>query len=255
MQLELNRSLLNQIITLKRIGMNLNETYKSAKKVLVLSPHSDDEVISCGGSMIWHSKHLHSIYCCYITDEQMNETNNNIRKKESSEVMRRLNAKDINFHASELKLNATDELVNRLIEIILEIQPEIIYSPSPWESHPDHYRTYELLYKASIHLQKCNPDYNCNVCFYEIWDNSIINSFFIITDYWDEKLELLNLYLSQHKHYIIQLAQSMNHLSALRFLHQDNQYAESFYSCRLNRVVEFNNIYTQGKLLEKNNEK
>ena len=38
------------------------------KNILIITAHSDDEVIGCGGAISYHLKKNDNVYCVYLTD-------------------------------------------------------------------------------------------------------------------------------------------------------------------------------------------
>jgi len=109
------------------------------ERLLVLSPHPDDEVIGCGGLIALHVQEGRTVRVIVATDgAQAGEAK--IREEESRAALALLGGASVEFlrfpdrrlreHAAELK--------QRLRAALLEFLPDLIAVPNPAEIHPDH---------------------------------------------------------------------------------------------------------------------
>lgn len=122
-------------------------------RVLIISPHPDDEVFGCGGLMktlIQSGKHVELVvlskgeavhkHCCPNDEEHIVFTRAKLTDRAngllglSSNQIHRLDFPDGDFVSAE---NRTD-LITALDELIKEINPTEVFIPHPYENSPDH---------------------------------------------------------------------------------------------------------------------
>lgn len=152
-----------------------------AERVLVIAPHSDDEVLGCGGAIALHRRAGAPVTVVVLTDgsagssklrglegeglrqaqEQLVET----RKAESRAALAELDVDDVVFlGARDGRLAEDATIAARLAPILGRTRPEIVYVPSHLEQHPDHRAANQVLLDASHGL--ANP---FAVHAYEVW--------------------------------------------------------------------------------------
>lgn len=135
-------------------------------RVLVIAPHGDDEIIGCGGKILWHLDNGDEVFVIYVTfgDALRSEyTQAELTAKRREEIIsaaKVLGLKEENlsfmpeiYHDAfglsyppaisdgggyyPLRLNEM-QLVNNLIDLIREATPEVIYLSHEGEFHLDH---------------------------------------------------------------------------------------------------------------------
>lgn len=138
-------------------------------RVLVLLPHSDDEVLGCGG-LIYYLRLNHAcIRAVYLTDGSMCENNfTNIidqRREEAINGMKYMGIDDLVF--ADFKDGTLNDKMNQLSKLIQKeinlFQPELLVAPQPNDHHSDH---------SSIGQVVCELNQNKNygdTIFYEVW--------------------------------------------------------------------------------------
>ena len=145
------------------------------KRVLVLSPHPDDDSIGCGGTLRQHVLDGDSIKLIVLTSgeggghgRQSPEETAKIRESEALAAGRVLGFTDAEFwRQPDGRLQVKQELVNRLQETIRTWNPQLIYSPHLSESHADHQAATRLLIQALDSAEYTGVD--VSVRLYEIW--------------------------------------------------------------------------------------
>ena len=156
-------------------------------RVLVLSPHIDDEVIGAGGSLIKHTRlgdNVKVVYFADCTEERVREA------EEAGEI---IGFKDHEFLGyKSKKLLAQKDLSGRLSSIIKDFRPDMVYLPSLFDRHNDHLALNHLL--AAVH-KKFRFDFT--VCAFEVWTALVPNLIVDITDTINEKKEALSRFKSQ----------------------------------------------------------
>ncbi len=153
------------------------------KKILVISPHPDDEAIGCGGTLLNHYNDGDFIRIIFLTSGEMGKIDKKterqvaiIREKEAKNATKILGAKKIEFwHYPDGNLKMDKSIILRLKRSIEEMQPDILYVTSDKESHPDHHEAAKIV-KESLLKTKIKPE----VLMFEVW--TTIQKFNIVND-------------------------------------------------------------------------
>lgn len=143
-------------------------------KILVISPHPDDESIGCGGTIRKHIIDGDVVEVIFLTSGEKgghgipeNETRK-IREEEAHKAAGILQIDKIDFwNEPDGAFIATEKNVNRLAEKIISFLPTIIYAPHENEQHPDH-RAAVLLVSQAINLLPSGFE-KPMVWLYEVW--------------------------------------------------------------------------------------
>ncbi len=124
------------------------------KKILVLSPHADDEVLGCGGSISKYSKKGYEINVLILTNankgapDVFSKKDIKIVRKEAKQANKIIGTKRLYFEdLPALRLNQIPTYkISKIIDsYIKKIQPEIIFLPSGNDIHEDH----KIIFKAA----------------------------------------------------------------------------------------------------------
>lgn len=184
------------------------------QRILVISPHADDEVYGCGGYLVKASRIGAKIHIVYVHVGDVSHRNNNqkivlgkTRLQEVEDVTNKIKATHEVFYRIPEKLLSIDtlgrrELINKMEEVIGSFKPTQVFIPTP-SFNQDH----ETVYKAG--LAACRPPsweegfFVKKVFIYNShkigWENSSFkpNFFFDISDVIEERNKLIRLYKSQ----------------------------------------------------------
>jgi LmbE family N-acetylglucosaminyl deacetylase len=156
-------------------------------RVLMLSPHIDDDVIGAGGSLRKHvlaGDFVKVVYFADCTEE---------RVREAEEAASLIGLSDLEFLGYESKkLLDSAGLADRLQSIIKDSGPDIVYLPSLFDRHNDHLAVNHLL--SELHNKN---RYRFTVCAYEVWTTLVPNLIIDIADTVARKKEALSKYKSQ----------------------------------------------------------
>lgn len=188
--------------------------------VLVLSPHSDDDVIGCGGTIFAHKAQQDEVIIYYLTG------GGTLREKEAQKASNILGVKKLIFsNSKDNEISNSKKQIDQLVKIIVKYQPRIIYAPSSLDPNPDHFETAQVLASA---LHKI--DFKGRIFSYEVWSPIHANRIINITDSIERKI----LALKEHKSQIT----SRSYIKAMQGLAQyragmfnAGEYAEAFFSC------------------------
>lgn len=200
------------------------------QNVLVIAPHSDDEALGCGGTLIKHHQAGHKITAVFMTDGSKSESAMaeeklvRLRKKEgeqAAEILGIVRCIFLNYPDRCLKKNS--ESVERMRQILVEIQPDLVYLPFYLDNHPDHQAT------AAIVLGALKQHAVPTVMIYEVWTTLIHNVLVDISTTIDQKVRAIQVYQSQKS--IDEFADQMRSLNRFRSLQSGNQFqfAEAFF--------------------------
>ena len=141
-------------------------------KVLVIVPHPDDETLCCAGTIMKFIEKGDKVKVIIVTDgrygapsEELRGTEElvRIRKEEALKVFKLLGVEDYEFLGFEDSRvsQKSKEVEERLAEILEKYKPDIVFAPSPLDSHPDHSEIGKI-------VKKIFP----NAYFYVVWVDS-----------------------------------------------------------------------------------
>jgi LmbE family N-acetylglucosaminyl deacetylase len=181
-------------------------------RVLVLSPHPDDEAIGCGGTILLHKQAGANITVVYMTDGRWGGENwhsellpedeqvrrqlqfTDMRKAEASECAKVLNLdRQVFLDIEDGRVTPTKSIINALCEVIEEEKPEVIYVPFLMESHPDHWQTARIL----EHCLARQHAPQTIIRSYEVWRPLVANRLADISSVEDIKRKAIAAYRSQ----------------------------------------------------------
>ncbi|MCF6460446.1 PIG-L deacetylase family protein [Clostridium sp. Cult3] len=175
------------------------------ERIVVFSPHVDDETIGLGATILKHKKANHQMTLVYLTDGGGSTSNLSredliqSRRKEGEKV------KDIyGFHRvyflDQIDGNldsSKDELISTIANLLSEEKPTIIYTPFLLDGHRDHVETTRSIMKA---LKIWNRDFD-KIYMYEVncpIAPELVNSISIMDEkLYDEKGHMYHIFDSQ----------------------------------------------------------
>ena len=178
-------------------------------KVLVISPHPDDETLGCGGTLIRHKKEGDEIHWLIMTNVNSSEKkSHSVKEKEIREVSKAYNFDSTSrtkFLTSELDSAPRKEIIQVISKVFEEIQPNYLYLPFKNDIHSDH----SIVFDAAASCTKSfRYPYVKKVMIYETISETEFairpdkeqfkpNLWIDISDYIDEKIEIMSLYESE----------------------------------------------------------
>ena len=173
----------------------------SCKNVLIISPHPDDEIIGCGGTLIKMLQWGSTFAVLQMTDgrntvvfkdfpEDIRKT---IRLEEAKEVADSLGFTElILWKEEDSHLKCTPDNVRKLTDILERLHPKAIFVPFLNDIHPDHVIANKIL-RGSLEASTLNLT-KVNILSYEVWSLLPPSSFCIIDNQFDKKVEMLMKY-------------------------------------------------------------
>ena len=144
--------------------------------VLVFSPHPDDDILGCGGSIAQHIQQKNTVHVVFMTSgEKGNKKIDKtalarIREQEAVKAEKVLGCTHCVFLRNpDGKLALTDETIKQVIQSIEQTAPDFVYIPHAADSHKDHKMTYTIVTSALKTLIKQNKIPLPLVYCYEVW--------------------------------------------------------------------------------------
>tara|TARA_Y100000592_G_scaffold15326_1_gene22333 strand:- start:6688 stop:7338 length:651 start_codon:yes stop_codon:yes gene_type:complete len=173
------------------------------KKILVLAPHADDEVLGCGGFLAQLSAQGSSIGICYVTSptepmwshEYVSERKNQIQK--ISKILRGSHIFELEYEAASLSTVDQSKLALKIHGIVKEFDPDTLLSPFLGDLHTDH----SIINKAALVASRPHACNVKNFLEYETlsetdWGTSpFFPNFHVdISDFLEEKIRMMKVY-------------------------------------------------------------
>jgi len=181
--------------------------------ILVIAPHHDDEVIGCGGTLIKHYKKGDKIWVAYIAAGwsgvpkiKSKKRAIEIREEEARNSAKILGINKVVFlREDDRNYSLNKGTLEKLIKIIREFKPRLIYAPHPNETDFEHRMAYQMA-KEAFWISQSSYFPNLGKLFddpkslylYEVWtpiSNPAIRE--DITEVIDKKILALKEYRSQ----------------------------------------------------------
>lgn len=181
-------------------------------KVLVISVHPDDETLGCGGSIIKHHRLGDEIYWLILSkaDESLGFDKDFLedRKKQIRVVAEKYNFKEViklDFLTTRLHSIDFSILIEKISEAINMIKPKVIYMNNRSDVHTDHQvaakaiisctKSFRYPFIKKILMYECLSETEVAPAFPE--NIFIPNVYSDITEFIDEKLEIMSIYESE----------------------------------------------------------
>jgi N-acetylglucosamine malate deacetylase 1 len=174
----------------------------TAHRVLVLSPHIDDDVVGCGGTIRQHADAGAVVVSVYLRD------GGKTREAEAQRAAAFAGISELIFMrwgpSGETKrwgpvpttkslIPIQEDTVKALREVIETVQPDVLYAPFFLDPHPDHAGATYLLNAV---IPSCGT--SIKQCYlYEVWGPLVPDVLVDITKQADIKLRAINAHSSQ----------------------------------------------------------
>ncbi len=141
------------------------------RRVLVLSPHPDDEAIGCGGTLRWHVEQGDQIQVIFLTSGEQGvrgqdpKQTSRIRMEEAKAAAKVLGYRSLEFwREPDGAMKLTRSLLKRMNEKLRAWNPSLVFAPHSREMHPDHRATARLIRRAMEETKSA-----AEVRLYEVW--------------------------------------------------------------------------------------
>jgi N-acetylglucosamine malate deacetylase 1 len=174
----------------------------AARRVLVLSPHIDDDVIGCGGVIRQHADVGAAVVSVYLRDGGAT------RESEARRAAEIIGVSELIFlrwgpaantrrwgpvPTAKSLIPIQQDTIKGLREIIENTKPEVLYAPFFLDPHPDHASATYLLDAA---ISSCRAPIE-RLYLYEVWGPLVPDVLVDITKQADVKRRAINAHCSQ----------------------------------------------------------
>ena len=217
-------------------------------KILVISPHPDDETLGCGGTILKHKDIGDKIYWLIITNIDIkNGWDKDIVEERQKEIETVAEMYDfektfkLDYPTAKLDTIPMQEIIESISKVIFEIKPEIIYLPNRSDVHTDHQITFKTAYSCTKNFRY---SFIKKILMYETLSETefapalpenifVPNVFVDITNYFEKKLEIFKIYKSEiMKDPLPRSLDSIKALARYRKSQIGVEYAEGFVLIR-----------------------
>lgn len=234
--------LCSKVLDTKRFNRNmqpLEMKYPNSKRILVIAPHPDDDIIGAGGTLIKAKEEGAEIHVLYVTNG-LKQRESKIRK-ETLNVCSKLGSIPHFLDCEARSIPLDDSDVNKKInKLLTDLKPEVIFISFLLDDHDDHRRVNHLL----LNVIDTKSLSNCEIWAYQVYSSVIPNVAVNITNEKDRKKELIDIWESVGKfndlaHYILGV-----NASNCRYIKSDKPiWVETFFVVPLPEYLKLCNIY------------
>jgi len=180
-------------------------------KVIIVTPHPDDETLGCGGTILKHISAGDEVYWLIVTkmdEEYLSKERIQKRENEIAQVEIQYGfSKTIQlfFKAAKLDEVPSSELISKIGNVFKEIEPNIIYVPYRNDIHSDHkvvfdatmactkWFRYPSIGKVLVYETLSETDFIMNTDANGFRPTTFIN----ISGFLEKKLEIMKTYQSE----------------------------------------------------------
>jgi LmbE family N-acetylglucosaminyl deacetylase len=213
-------------------------------KVIVVSPHPDDETLGCGGALLKHKAQGDSVIWLNITGMSEEHGFSQQRIAERKEEMRKVaemyafdEVYDLALPTMQLDALPISHIVELIGKVIKSTQPNIIYIPYPGDVHTDH----RIVFDATVSCTKWfrYPSIR-RILAYETLSETDFginpdhrgfrpNVFVDISEHFQHKIEIMKIYKSEFgEHPFPRSLSALEGLALYRGATAGCKYAEAF---------------------------
>lgn len=210
--------------------------------VLVVSPHPDDETLGACGTILKYKREGKKIYWLNITDvkEEYGYDKSSVEKRneEISKVKELYNFDgfyNLRLNPAKLDEYGKSYIIALISDVINDIKPDTIILPYENDVHSDHRIVYECVFSCTKvfrypYIKKVMCMEIISETDFASSQNGFIPNYFVdITDFIEDKMEIINIYESElGNHPFPRSLESLKALAVLRGVSCGVRYAEAF---------------------------
>lgn len=189
----------------------LNETVMPKnKKILIISPHPDDSVVSCGATIKTLSRHnkIHTLVMSPgwrgVLGKKSIKDKTDLRRREALKEAKILNSRPVfgRFYFYDQQQKFWQEDLKTLAHFWQKIQPEIVVLPHTYDEHPTHILSTELI----LDFFKLKKVKNVELWYYEgLWSQHILDQINLVFSFSKKLLILKNKAIRMHRSQTVRL--------------------------------------------------
>lgn len=180
-------------------------------KVIIITPHPDDETLGCGGTILRHNAAGDDVYWLIVTrmtEDSFSEKRVQVRKREIEQVANQygfVKIIQLPYEAAKLDQVPANEIINEIGDVFADIEPNIIFVPYRNDIHSDHkvvfdatmactkWFRYPSIEKVLVYETLSETDFVMNPDANGFRPNIFVN----ISSFLDKKLEIMKIYESE----------------------------------------------------------
>lgn len=181
------------------------------KKIIIVTPHPDDETLGCGGTILKHISAGDEVYWLIVTkmDEEFFPMERiQKRQDEIIQVAKRYGFEktvQLSYKAAKLDVVPASDLVSEIGNVFKEIEPTTIYVPYRNDIHSDHkvvfdatmactkWFRYPSIEKVLVYETLSETDFIMNTDAMGFRPTVFIN----ISEFLEKKLDIMKIYESE----------------------------------------------------------
>lgn len=215
-------------------------------KVLVVSPHPDDETLGAGGTLLKYKNTGSKIYWLNITNmsEEYGYVKEDVelRRNQIERVIEQYKFDkfyDLGLQPAGLE-QYDSRIIRKISEIVDDIRPEVIILPNRSDIHSDHKIVFDWCYSCTKIFRHPYIKMIITMEILSETDFGIIDNYFIpnyyvdITDYYQSKNDILKIYESEiGKHPFPRSIEGVEAIAKYRGISAGTKYAEAFKIMKL----------------------
>lgn len=212
------------------------------KKVIIVTPHPDDETLGCGGAILRHKKEGDQV--CWLIVTKMGdefELSRRTKRNEEIERVKEMYGFDevfqLNFDAGTLDFIPLGNIINEISQCFNRFQPNIVYLPYRSDIHSDHkivfdatvactkWFRYPFVNKVLVYETLSETDFTINPDSNHFHPNVFVD----IAPYLEKKIEIMKVYESELiEHPFPRSVKALKSLAYLRGAAAGYEAAEAF---------------------------
>ena len=160
------------------------------ERFLVISPHPDDDVVGCGGTIAKLVGEGKKVKVTYLTLQPGNGYQAEVRRKEALEALGILGVTDFSFNEAQ---KPSDREIEKLLgQELRAFAPDTILLPNPVDNNDQHMQFGLCAVRVLKGLRNA-PD----VMLYEVWQPIAPNLIIEISSFFGSKIEALRKHQTQ----------------------------------------------------------
>jgi len=232
------------VLETKRFSRNLKPVemeYPKAKRILVIAPHYDDDVLGAGGTLTKAIRHGAEVHVLYVTNGSNDQDKRNLIYQKTKDVCHKFGVTPHFLGYANGKIEVNNETTNRQIgELIHKVRPCVIFTTFLLDDHDDHRRVNHLLQNVLTN----HPLQDIEIWAYQIYTTVPPNVVVDITGFEQKKKDLLQIYKSvsgnrNWAHYIL----GLNAANCRYIGSREPVYAETFFVVPFQEYLELCSLY------------
>lgn len=132
----------------------------TARRVLVIAAHPDDELLGCGGTVALHADNGDAVTSVVVCEGESlryagREIGQSRHMQEAAAILGVSDVRSLGFPDQKLDTFTLTEVIAPLEEIVREVRPEVVYCQFGGDINRDH----ELLFKAVLVATRPTEDF------------------------------------------------------------------------------------------------